>query len=497
MLFKITTLYRYTIVILTGLILSGADVASAVTPEHSASAVPHKEFRELPLKTTIMTGDFNEMFKKRMIRVAVPFSRSLYFIDKGHERGISAVSIRDFELFINKKYASKLKRRAITVYIIPTTRDKLLQTVVNGTADIATGNLTITENRLHDVDFIEMAVNGINEIVVTGPQAPQLHSVDDLSGKTIHVSPSSSYHESLLALNDRFIKAGRPPAELILLPDALEDEDKLEMLNVGLLDILVMDNWKANLWTPVLPNIKLRQDLVLRTGSHIGWAVRKGSSDLQREIEEFLKQPGRKQAPSYQYKQLMKKVKGLKNNAKDKELQKFQQTLAMFQVYGRKYRFDPLLLAAQGYQESKLDQKARSHVGAIGVMQVMPRTGAEMKVGNIKITEPNIHAGTKYLNMLMDRYFSNADFSEMDRSLFAFAAYNAGPGNISRMRREAAKRNLDPNVWFNNVEMITAERIGSETTTYVRNIFKYYTAYKLVTERQKEQEKARQQVTIK
>jgi membrane-bound lytic murein transglycosylase MltF len=140
------------------------------------------------------------------------------------------------------------------------------------------------------------------------------------------------------------------------------------------------------------------------------------------------------------------------------------------------------MLAAQGYQESQLNQKARSHVGAIGIMQIMPATGAELKVGDIAIAEPNIHAGTKYMDQLMTRYFPDAKFSEADRPLFAFASYNAGPGRIAQMRKEAAKRGLNPDKWFNNVEIVTAEKVGIETTTYVRNIFKYYVAYRLSTE---------------
>src|SRR6185295_17756546 len=129
-----------------------------------------------------------------------------------------------------------------------------------------------------------------------------------------------------------------------------------------------------------------------------------------------------------------------------------------------------------------LNQNAKSAVGAIGVMQLMPATGAEMKVGDIRLTESNIHAGTKYMDQLMTRYFPDANFSEGNRPLFAFASYNCGPGNIAKMRREAAKRGLDPDKWFNNVEIVTAEKIGIETTTYVRNIYKYYVAYRLTME---------------
>jgi membrane-bound lytic murein transglycosylase MltF len=137
-------------------------------------------------------------------------------------------------------------------------------------------------------------------------------------------------------------------------------------------------------------------------------------------------------------------------------------------------------MAAQGYQESRLDHSARSHVGAIGVMQVMPATGTELRVGDIKKLEPNIHAGVKYIRSLVDRYYAKEPMDDLDKMLFAFAAYNAGPGRLRQLRREAQERGLDRNVWFNNVERIASERIGRETVTYVSNIFKYYVTYLLI-----------------
>jgi len=191
----------------------------------------------------------------------------------------------------------------------------------------------------------------------------------------------------------------------------------------------------------------------------------------------------------------MKRVKQLKDATGTEDLKRFQETIDLFKKYGDRYQFDPLMLAAQGYQESQLNQKAKSHVGAIGVMQVMPRTGKELKVGDIRVTEPNIHAGTKFLDQLMTRYFSDAHFSEGNRPLFAFASYNAGPGNIAKMRKLATQRGLDPDKWFNNVELVVAEKIGQETTTYVRNIYKYYVAYRLTLEAEEAARKAREQIS--
>ena len=139
-------------------------------------------------------------------------------------------------------------------------------------------------------------------------------------------------------------------------------------------------------------------------------------------------------------------------------------------------------MGAQGYQESQLNQNAKSSVGAIGVMQVMPATGKDMKVGDITETEANIHAGIKYMRFMIDQYYEKEPMTKLDKALFAFASYNAGAGRVRQLRQEAAKRGLDPNVWFQNVEYVAAEKIGPETVTYVSNIYKYYIAYRLVLE---------------
>ncbi|NTU56622.1 MAG: lytic transglycosylase F, partial [Anaerolineales bacterium] len=433
---------------------------------------------------------------RRSIRALVPYNRSLYFNDKGREMGISAETIRDFEQWINKKYAKKLGKRPFTIIIIPTTRDKLLPEVSQGLGEIAVGNLTVTEERLKTVDFVSPdAQLSVKELVVTGPKSPAIASTDDLAGKTVHVRKASSYYESLEALNERFKKEGKPAAKLVLVPDALEDEDMMEMLNAGLLEIIVVDDWKAKMWAQILPGIKVNEQVAVREGGKIGWAIRKGRPKLEAEVLDFHKNYLKKQGvTAYRLKQYMSRVRQISNSTGTSEWKRFEETLALFNKYGEQYKFDPLMLTAQGYQESRLNQNAKSRVGAIGVMQVMPATGKELKVGDIRIIESNIHAGSKYMDRLMTKYFPDANFTENNRTLFAFASYNAGPGNISKMRKEAAKRGLDPDKWFNNVEIVTAQKIGMETTTYVRNIYKYYVSYRLQHDAIEAARKAREQV---
>jgi membrane-bound lytic murein transglycosylase MltF len=300
--------------------------------------------------------------------------------------------------------------------------------------------------------------------------------------------------QSLDRLNARFGKEGKPLMRITALPQALEDEDTLEMMNAGILQITVMDAWKAKLWAQVLPKIQPHPDLAVRTGAEIGWAFRKGSPKLAAEVNAFLKEyPKVMGSAETHFKRYASKWKQLHGARASEEMAKFEQLIGYFRRYGETYGFDYLMLAAQGYQESRLDQGAKSHVGAVGVMQLMPATGAEMKVGDIHSAEANIHAGTKYMRRLFDSYFKGVPFDEMNRTLFAFASYNAGPGRVAQLRKQAEAEGLNPNVWFGNVELVAAKRVGQETVTYVRNIYKYYIAYKLELDAAERQRKLREQ----
>jgi membrane-bound lytic murein transglycosylase MltF len=178
----------------------------------------------------------------------------------------------------------------------------------------------------------------------------------------------------------------------------------------------------------------------------------------------------------------------------ESERKKLLAMAELFKKYGDQYDMDYLLMAAQGFQESGLDHSVRSPVGAVGVMQVMPATGKDLKVGDISQLEPNINAGVKYMRWVIDTYYKDEPMTRLDKGLFAFASYNAGAGRIRQLRKEAAQRGLDPNVWFGNVEQIASERIGRETVTYVSNIYKYYIAYKLVMDEEARRTTAKQAV---
>jgi membrane-bound lytic murein transglycosylase MltF len=221
------------------------------------------------------------------------------------------------------------------------------------------------------VDFLAPAdQKPVSEVVVTGPKSPAIATADDLAGKTVHVRKASSYYESLVALNDRLKKERKPPVNVVLVPDALEDEDMMEMLNAGLFEAIVVDDWKARIWAQVLPKIKVNDGAVVRSGGLVGWAIRKDSPKLQEILNEFyVKFMKTQNLTEARKKQYSSRIKQLKDPTGAADWQRFEQTLVLFRKHGEKYGFDPLMPAAQGYQESGPDQNAKSHVGAIGIMQ--------------------------------------------------------------------------------------------------------------------------------
>jgi membrane-bound lytic murein transglycosylase MltF len=278
-------------------------------------------------------------------------------------------------------------------------------------------------------------------------------------------------------------------------PETLEDEDLIEMVNAGLIPLTVSIAPVASFWKQVFPEITVHEGIALRTGVELAWAIRKGSPQLTVAVNDFVARNAKGTSIGNQIlARYFKNTKYVKDAASEAERKKFLTLIQYFQKYGDRYDVDWLLMAAQGYQESQLNQAVRSPVGAIGVMQIMPSTGKELDVGDIAQVEANIHAGIKYMRWMIDQYYGKEPMTNLDKALFAFASYNAGAGRISKLRTEAAKRGLDPNVWFHNVEYVAAEKIGAETVTYVSNIYKYYIAYKLVMESKAERERAVEQM---
>ena len=431
----------------------------------------------------IWKGDFKAMVERRQVRALVAYSKTFYFLDKGQQKGLIYEELMQFEKYINKKLNNK--NLTVNVIFIPVARDRLLPDLLAGRGDIASANLTIIPERQEQVDFSDPLLTGVKELVVSGPYSPKIVSVEDLSGKEIHVRESSSYYQSLQRLNARFKREGKSAVRIVAADENLEDQGTPMLLIAGLIAFVVVDSHKARFWDQIFGYITVHEGVAVASESDIAWAFRKDSPELKAMVNEFVKQNrAGTLIGNILFKRYLKSTAYIKNSTSEVEIEKFRKTIDLFKNYAGQYGFDYLMITAQAYQESQIDQNKTSPDGAIGVMQVLPSTAADknVNISNIHELENNIHAGTKYLRFISDRYFADDSIDPQNRLLLSFASYNAGPVKIVRLRKEAEEQGLDPNKWFQNVELVAAKRIGRETVHYVSNIYKYWIAYSMVLE---------------
>jgi membrane-bound lytic murein transglycosylase MltF len=472
-------------------------VAAQASPAEDLAIEPAPEATPLPPGLAPITapfkGDLDGMLKRRIVRFLVVQNPILYFVDRGRELGITYEAAMAFEKQLNAALGNKVV--GVHVLVVPVARDQLIPKLLAGEGDIAAAELTITPERQKQVDFSQPFATDISEVLVTGPSAAPVASLDELSGREVYVRASSSYAEHLKALNRKLAAEGRKPVVIQPADEVLETGDILEMVNAGLVDATIADSYLANLYTQVFPALRKSSDVTVSTGGQIAWAFRKRSPKLAAAVNAFVKSHRQGSlAGNVLINKYLKTTKWVKNARSDEDMKRFRAMIDIFRKYSKRYDFDYLLMAAQGYQESQLDQSKRSRVGAIGVMQVMPTTARDKAVNipDIEKLDSNIHAGIKYNRWVADNFFDDPGIKPIDRELFAFASYNAGPGKISRLRKEAAAEGLNPDKWFNNVELIAAKRIGRETVVYVSDIYKYYLAYQMVLRQTQVREKAKQ-----
>jgi len=431
-----------------------------------------------PALSNERVGDLDAMIGRGEIRVLTTFTLGSYFIDRGRQHGTVFELSQILEKYTQDKLGSKAKTLKVT--IIPVRRDQLLPFLIAGHGDVAFANLTVTPERSKIVDFSRPFTKKARELLVTGPSAPEISDVTDLAGQEVVVPRASSYYESIAALSEQFVRDGLDPIDITESDPRLEAEDILEMVNAGLLPTTVVDEHRLTVWAKVFAKLNVHEDIVFRQNAEIALAMRQDSPQLKGLLDGFVYE---NRVGTLITNILLKKYGenvGWARPALEREpFRRFEQLAGLFQTYGDRYEFDWLMLASFAFQESGFDQSVRSPVGAIGVMQIMPATAADRAVGiaDIHVLENNVHAGAKYLYVLRDHYFADEAMDPTERMLFTMAGYNAGPNRINRLRRVAADRGLDPNVWFNNVEIVVAAQVGREPVGYVGNIYRYYIAY--------------------
>jgi membrane-bound lytic murein transglycosylase MltF len=429
------------------------------------------------------TGDLPEMAERRVVRLLTVHEPMFFGFDGTKQSGLVAEAGRELETYLNEKLGRQ--RRKVVVVIQPVSRDLLIPFLEAGRGDIAAAGLTITPERLERVDFTRPFVTGVSEIVVTGPgvEGDVPSRLEDLGTLELVVRPSSSYWESLQELDKRLRAESHPPLDLRAADEVLDAEHLLELVNVGNLPATVVDAYQAEFWSHIYTDLQLHPELAVRTGGEIAWAIRKNSPVLKEALDGFV---GQHREGTLTGNIIMKRY--TRDTTRVQRLRRAEQgeTLArlrkLFETHAATYHLDWLLLVSQGFQESRLGADTANRHGAVGIMQIKPESAAEAGVPDVSDESGNIQGGAAYLRLLMDRYFDDSRFTPTDRQIFAMAAYNAGPTRIRNLRKKAADAGYDPNLWFDNVEIVVAHEVGLEPVNYVANIMKYYVTFTLMAE---------------
>ncbi len=466
--------------------LAGAGPVHA-SPSALDDPPPPSQEVSLPLNFERRTGDLGEMVKRRTIRALVVLDPLGFFYDDGLPRGGMYEALQAFESFVNEKFHTDATEK-VEVTFLPVRLDQLEAALTAGMGDIIACMVAVTADRERRVAFSVPIRKDVSSIVVTGTKYATVSTIADLGGKEIYVNPLTVYYQNLQKVNESLQRSGQAPIVIRAADSNLTEDDLVQMVSAGLIPATVTTSLRADLWARVLHNLEPHPELAIDRGASVAWVMRKDNPRLKQLVDEFVESHAVGTSfGNTLLRRYLENTKWVEHSTAKHAMDKFRALEAIFRKYGAEYDFDYLMLAAQGYQESMLNQDVRGPRGGVGIMQVVPREAAAspIDIANVYVAANNIHAAAKMLRHFADTYFIDPRIDPFNRALFVLASYNAGPTRIARLRERAKDQGLDPNVWFENVELLAAKDIGQVTLLYVRNIYKYYVAYKLALEEAK------------
>lgn len=422
----------------------------------------------------VFIGDLTEIRKRRILRVLVSYNQTNFFHTIKGQRGLEHDLVQAYIKYLNR--GPRQERYQTHVVFLARPFNELFSDLKAGKGDMIASGLTVTPERQASVNFTIPYIKNIQEILVSNKKLPPVQRLEDLSEKQIIVVANSSYVIHLQQANQALGLLGLPAIEIIQADPVLEAEDLLEMVNAGLFEYTVADNHIAEIYQSRFSNLKIHDDFIFHFGGNIAWAINKNQPELKKSLNGFIQSyavPGRLLGNSI-YKKYFKSTFWVDKPLSLTELNTTPCLQYYFEKYAEFYEFDWFLIASQAHQESRFKQNLTSSAGAYGIMQIKHSTASSKVVGIPDITnlEDNIHAGVRYLAFIRDFYFSKPEYSAEDTINFSLAAYNAGPGRIRKLQRDAEARGLDPYKWFYNVEILARQSIGHETVNYVTKIQK-------------------------
>ena len=461
----------------------GSAATTATSPDGLLTSLD-EQTAEVQFALGEWRGDLDGIVSERarLLRLLTVFEPMYYMIDGRKQAGLTFEAAREFETFLNKRLGRTRAADRIRVILVPVRRDELIPFIRAGRGDIAAANLTITEDRQASVAFSDPVVADAYEVVVTGPSAEPVNSLDELSGRPVFVRRSSSYYESLLGLNRDLEARGLPSASIVEVNEILGSGAILKLVHEGRLPATIVDAHIAEFWSEVFPGLVWNDEVRPRVNAQIAWVAQMDSPQLLEHINAFVKTHKKGTlSGNVLINRYLKNTDWLVKIEDQVVNQRLDSLRNLFEEKAALYDLDWRRLAAQAFQESGLDQSRRSSRGAIGLMQLMPATAREMGFDDISTADANVEAGAKYMRHVIDTYFSDIEqnsavdpeIAREEAYAIALAAYNAGPTRISRLRRTAESRGIDNKIWFDEMEPIVAREVGSEPVMYVQNVMEY------------------------
>ncbi|MEM6673822.1 MAG: transglycosylase SLT domain-containing protein [Planctomycetota bacterium] len=484
--------------VVTGLALAGlascgsgnveAAAATSSSAEPGAASSPkatsHGTWTNDPYVLRVsepFTGDLDGMREREVIRVLVSYSRTNFFLADGQLRGFEVELFRELE---NELVADRpTGAPPLHFAFLPVSFDELLPSLLEGRGDVAAASLTATPERARTVSFTEPYLTDVDEIVVANANAPRIDAWEDLAGEDILVASGTSYEADLELINEDFAAAGLEPMHIVHGGRGIKTEDVLELVHAGAFRYTVCDRFAAELWAGVLDGLRPEPEVQLRVGGEIAWAVRPESVELKALLDDFARRNAKGTLiGNVLFKRYFGQTRWISNPLLDEDRSRLAPFRAAIERYAEEFGFDWRLIAAQAYQESRLDPNAVSRSGAVGLMQLLPATAKDMGVTDLKDPDRSLYAGVKYMGWLRKNFFDEPQLTAEAQVDFCLAAYNAGPSRVKRWREAAPERGLDPDVWFGNVELLALEDVGMQPVQYVGNINKYFVLYALTME---------------
>ncbi len=417
--------------------------------------------------------DWKQIKNSGVLRVITGNNPASYFLWRGELMGF------DYELM--KAFADKHKLRISMV--VRDGPEQMHEALEKGYGDVIAAAMTQTPTRQKRGWVFSRRYLTITEQFVGRADMAPMADLSELTGKTVVVNPEHSYFDTLQALQ-------KSAAKFTLVPlEHASSEMLMAMVADGDFDLTLVDSHLAAMETTFRDDLKVVHDLAEE--KQIGWVVRADQPDLLANLNTYIRKAYRGLHYNVVYQRYFSEPKSISRYREQriepgKALSPYDE---LVREHADRKDLDWRLLVAQMYQESRFDPKARSYAGAVGLMQMLPRTGKQFGYSDVRPPHKNVAASVDFIEWLGERFPDDLPIEE--RLYFTLAAYNAGHAHVQDARRLARQLGKDPDRWFGHVEkamlLLSQPRYarqarfgyvrGSEPVNYVREIRERYVGY--------------------